>query len=88
MPFGRSLTAVATLPASAERSMEDPFAEKTRPWGVYALIALIVAGAAAWKLGYAATWWADLKTASAPPLGAPAASAAPVAPVAPVAPGK
>jgi hypothetical protein len=77
VPFGGSLTSVATLPTNAERSMEDPFAEKTRPWGVYAFLFLIVAGGAAWKLGYAATWWADLKAASAPAAVAPVPSAAP-----------
>lgn len=80
VPFGRSLTAVATLPANAERSMEDPFAEKTPPWGAFTLLALIAAGVVAWKLGYAATWMADLKSAAAPAEVAPATSAAPVAP--------
>ncbi len=80
VPFGGSLTAVATLPANAERSMEDPFAEKTRPWGVYTIIFLVIAGAAAWKLGYTATWWAEFKASTTPTANAPAPSAAPVAP--------
>ncbi len=77
VPFGRSLTAVATLPDGSERSMDDPFAEKTRPWGVYALLFLVAAGAAAWKLGYVATWTAELKSASSPAVVVPAPSAAP-----------
>ena len=55
--FGRTLTDIAKLPAGSERSLEDPFAEKTRPWGVYlfllavALIALVL-----WKQGHIANW--------------------------------
>jgi hypothetical protein len=79
VPFGGSLTAVATLPANAERSMDDPFAEKKRPWGLALLVLLVIAGGIAWKLGYAATWMEALK--NAPPAVAPAASssAAPAA---------
>lgn len=53
IPFGGSLTALAQLPAGAERSLVDPFAEKKRPWGEYVvLLALIAAGAvAAWRFG-------------------------------------
>ena len=79
VPFGEALTAVASLPAHAERSLDDPFAEKTRPWGLAVFVLLVVAGAAAWKLGYAATWLEALKSpasAVAPATsGAPAASA-------------
>ncbi|MFA5182930.1 MAG: hypothetical protein WC405_16550 [Syntrophales bacterium] len=32
IPFGRSLTKVATLPPGAERSLEDPFADKKSKW--------------------------------------------------------
>jgi len=32
VPFGRSLTAVATLPPGAQRDLVDPFAEKKSPW--------------------------------------------------------
>ena len=53
IPFGGSLTALAQLPAGAERSLVDPFAEKKRPWGEYlVLLALIAGGAvAAWRFG-------------------------------------
>jgi hypothetical protein len=79
VPFGRSLTAVAALPEGSERSMDDPFAEKTRPWGVYALLFVVAAGAAAWKLGYVATWMTELKSAATPAavVPAPAPPAAP-----------
>lgn len=46
IPFGTSLTQIAQLPANAERSLTDPYAEKKRPWGIYmgvAVVLLIVA---------------------------------------------
>jgi hypothetical protein len=80
VPFGEALTAVASLPAHAERSLDDPFAEKKRPWGLAVFVLLVVAGAAAWKLGYAAKWLEELKNPA--PAVAPATSAAPAAPAA------
>ena len=77
VPFGEALTAVATLPAHAERSLDDPFAEKRRPWGLAVFVLVVVAGAAVWKLGYAATWLDELKRPA--PAVAPATSAAPAA---------
>lgn len=50
IPFGGSLTGVAALPAGAQRSLDDPFATKPKPWG---LIMVLVVGAAA--AGY--LWW-------------------------------
>jgi hypothetical protein len=53
IPFGTSLTQLAKLPANAERSMQDPYAEESTPWGVYFLL-LVAAGAGlAWLMG----WW-------------------------------
>ncbi len=79
VPFGEALTAVATLPAHAERSMDDPFAEKTRPWGLAIFVLLVAAGVLSWKLGYAATWLEVLKN-PAPVIGpATSDSAAPAA---------
>jgi hypothetical protein len=44
VPFGAALTHVAKLPENAERSLDDPFAEKKRPWGLYLfLLALVIA---------------------------------------------
>ncbi|HRP35803.1 MAG TPA: hypothetical protein PLI48_07980 [Gammaproteobacteria bacterium] len=43
VPFGGSLTAVAELPKGASRSLQDPFAEKKRPWKTWLfLLALAV----------------------------------------------
>ncbi|MFO0758787.1 MAG: hypothetical protein U0359_20010 [Byssovorax sp.] len=80
IPFGGSLTAVAELPKGAEHSMDDPFAEKSRPWGLYIFLLLVICAVAAWKLGYARTWLDELR---APPAAAPAATGAAAAPAAP-----
>lgn len=65
IPFGRSLTAHATLPPNAERSLQDPFAEKKRPWLLYLFLLLILLGIAAYKLGYAQKWLERLKPSPA-----------------------
>ncbi len=43
IPFGGSLTKVAALPEGAERSLQDPFAEKKKRWP-YVLALLVVLG--------------------------------------------
>jgi hypothetical protein len=54
IPFGTALTQLAKLPANAERSLQDPYAEESTYWGWY-FVMLIAAGAGlAWLLG----WWA------------------------------
>jgi hypothetical protein len=50
IPFGTSLTRLAVLPASAERSLIDPYAEKKPVWPWFLLAAsAVVAGWFAWK---------------------------------------
>jgi hypothetical protein len=49
VPFGASLTRVATLPSGAQRDLVDPFAEKKRPWGLYLTLFVLVL--------LALTWW-------------------------------
>jgi hypothetical protein len=53
VPFGGTLTRVAALPSGSERRLQDPFAEKKRPWGLYFVILVVVALAVAWALGVA-----------------------------------
>ncbi len=49
IPFGTSLTQVAQLPANAQRSLHDPYAERNTPWAWYALVVVLVAAlATAW----------------------------------------
>ncbi|HZI33590.1 MAG TPA: hypothetical protein VFF11_14715, partial [Candidatus Binatia bacterium] len=52
VPFGKSLTQVATLPPGAERDLSDPFADKKSLWPkfVMALVILAVIGAC-WYYG-------------------------------------
>lgn len=53
IPFGTSLTQLAVLPAQAERSLVDPYAEKSGAWKLYLLV--LLAGAALlglWKAGW------------------------------------
>jgi hypothetical protein len=45
VPFGKSLTDMPVIPPGSERSLEDPFAEKGRPWKLYFIIlAILVLG--------------------------------------------
>lgn len=48
IPFGTSLTEKATLPPGSTRSLDDPYGEKSTPWGAYIMLLLLLAGAAAW----------------------------------------
>jgi hypothetical protein len=50
IPFGAALTGTAKLPPNAERSLEDPYAEKhpARPWIILLLIAALAGGAGYW----------------------------------------
>ncbi len=85
IPFGASLTSVAELPANAERSLSDPFAEEPTHWRRYVLpVLLFVAFIVAWQLGYAKTWVQALIVKRPVPAAvgsaAASASAAPPAP--------
>lgn len=42
IPFGASLTKLATLPPGAQRSITDPYAEKQRPWKLYLFIVTLL----------------------------------------------
>ena len=56
VPFGGSLTGVATFPPGAHRELSDPFADRRLPWSVWALLALLVVGGGAWFLGKLDPW--------------------------------
>lgn len=52
IPFGASLTGVAALPKGAERSLNDPYADKRIPWRAWLLLILVViAAVVAWQQG-------------------------------------
>lgn len=53
IPFGASLTKVATLPPGAQRALTDPYAEKKTPWKTWLVILALVGGLVAlWYFDY------------------------------------
>jgi hypothetical protein len=58
VPFGASLTAVATLPPGSPRDLVDPFAEKKSPWPkvIVVVILVVIAIAVLNKLGFIYDW--------------------------------
>lgn len=48
IPFGSSLTQVAKLPAGAERTLTDPYAEKKLRWKLWLFVLAVLAGGAAY----------------------------------------
>ena len=52
VPFGATLSHLAVLPLGSSRQINDPFAQKRRPWLLYFIIALIVALAISWAFGW------------------------------------
>src|SRR5690606_13374376 len=51
VPFGGSLTKVASLPAGATRATGDPYAEKPTPWKLYLFLVLVLAAGVLWLTG-------------------------------------
>jgi hypothetical protein len=51
MAFGAALTRLAALPRGSERMLEDPFADRKRPWKWYLLALAVLGLACAWTLG-------------------------------------
>jgi hypothetical protein len=72
VPFGASLTDMPRLPAGAERSLEDPYAEKRSPWPriIVVLIVLAIAYGVLNRFGLVHEWTGGR-------LGAPPVAAAP-----------
>jgi hypothetical protein len=91
IPFGSSLTSTAKLPPGAERSLQDPYAEKKRPWKTYAVLAVIV-GLLVFlgQQGYLKQWWhsvaARITNVQEEVKKQPAAVAPPAQPAAPAPP--
>jgi hypothetical protein len=55
IPFGNTLTHLAIIPFGAKLNLNDPFAEKARPWWQWALVLGVIAAVvllAAWKYGW------------------------------------
>jgi hypothetical protein len=82
VPFGASLTDMPKLPAGAERSLEDPYAEKRSPWPkvIVFLIVLAIAYAVLNRFGLIHEWTGGRlghAATAAAPAAAPAAAGAP-----------
>jgi len=43
VPFGKSLTQVATLPVGSQRDLFDPFADKKSPWPKIIIVLVVLA---------------------------------------------
>jgi uncharacterized membrane protein YdbT with pleckstrin-like domain len=58
VPFGASLTGVATLPPGSTRDMTDPFAEKRSPWPkiIAVVVFLWILVAVLNRMGYVYEW--------------------------------
>ena len=54
VPFGATLSHLATLPQGTTRLTKDPFAEKKKPWALYIVLVVIIALVAAYFLGWLA----------------------------------
>ncbi|MEW5739906.1 MAG: hypothetical protein AB1938_13320 [Myxococcota bacterium] len=81
VPFGRSLTKVATLPQGSRVDTVDPFAEKKRPWKLYLALVLLLALAVGYYLGKLDGWLPPAaRSAAVLKDFAPAAEAKPDAP--------
>lgn len=52
IPFGATLTTLAALPPGTVPSLQDPFADKRRPWKWLLLPALLLLLAILWSLGW------------------------------------
>lgn len=79
VPFGESLTKIATLPKGSARELSDPFAEKRRPWRFYFVVVLLLALAGSWYLGKLDRYL-PVAARSGAVLGDAAPSAVPVTP--------
>jgi len=56
VPFGGALTDLATLPRGSLRSLDDPFAERTPPWRLYAALLVLMTLGATWYSGALDKW--------------------------------
>jgi hypothetical protein len=95
--FGAAMTELATIPRGSERSLSDPFADKSPPWRLYMFLIVLLIVAGTWFIGRLDSYLPDslrstsilgkhapsFKPASAtPPSGAGAASPSSSAPAA------
>jgi hypothetical protein len=86
VPFGAAMTELARLPTGAQRSLDDPFADKRRPWKLYVFLIALVVLAGTWYVGRLDAWLPEAATSTsvlgkyAPATKAAAKAAAAAAP--------
>ena len=51
VPFGASLTKVATLPPGSQRDLMDPYADKKSPWPIAIVLVILIGLGIAWYYG-------------------------------------
>ncbi len=49
--FGAAMTELATIPRGSERSLSDPFADKSPPWRLYLFLIILLIAAGTWYIG-------------------------------------
>ena len=89
VPFGGVLTDVAALPPGSARSLDDPYADKPRPWRFYLILGSILAASLCWYLGKLDSYLpGQVKSTTVMGTNAPAFKAAAEKPETPPAPAK
>ncbi|MEZ4367307.1 MAG: hypothetical protein R2939_13630 [Kofleriaceae bacterium] len=94
--FGAAMTKLAKLPPGATRNLDDPYADKRRPWKLYIFLVLLLVTAGLWFFGKLDKYLPDSATSisvmgsrapayrapaeAEPPPAAPAAEPAPPQP--------
>lgn len=87
LPLGNSLSQTAKMPASAKRTMQDPYAESHGLRWLIIVLAVVVLGVLAWRQGWLNSMLpAEMQYGHVAAEAAPAAADAPVAPAAPATP--
>lgn len=51
VPFGASLTRVATLPPGSQRDLSDPYGDKEKPWALVIFLIILIGLGIAWYCG-------------------------------------
>jgi hypothetical protein len=51
VPFGASLTKIATLPPGSQRDLTDPYADKKNPWPIAIVLVILIGLGIAWYYG-------------------------------------
>jgi len=64
VPFGAALTELAKLPAGAQRSLDDPFADKKISWKRWVVLVVILLLVGAWYVGKLDTYLPDAASSS------------------------